>query len=295
MFPNFFVLGTQKGGTTTLQNLLASHPEIYLPEQKETKFFARDREWQKGFEYYIEKYYSNVTTEKAIGEIDPDYMYYAPSLERMLKTFDEFSNIKLIFILRNPIERAFSHYLMSLRRGHEQLKFEDALATEQRRLETADFDEKMHFSYMDRSHYLPQIERYLQHTSRENILVLFTEELESDPAATLKKIFHFLNVDEDYVPVDVNQRHHKATKPRFLGLRHFLDSSGWLKLSFRAVFPFVSLRQNFKRTLLSWNETGEYTEKPVIDAETRTQLAKELEPDIQNLAEFCGKNLDHWQ
>ena len=88
MLPNFFVVGAQKCATTSLYYYLREHPEIYLPMDKETKFFVRDDEYIKGIKYYESEYFSDYNGEKAIGEIDPDYMYFENTLERISKHID---------------------------------------------------------------------------------------------------------------------------------------------------------------------------------------------------------------
>lgn len=294
MLPNFFVLGTQKGGTTTLHNWLQGHPDIYLPGQKETKFFARDREWMKGVDFYTREYFSDWNAEKAVGEIDPDYMFHEPVLERLQSVYGDISSLKLIFVLRNPTERAFSHYLMTHRRGFDLLSFEDAIEQEPERIK-GDFDDKMHFSYVGRGYYYHQIKRYLDYVGRNNILVLFSEDLTASPAAVLSEVCQFLEVDPNYTPQNLQQRFHEASKPRFASMRAFLDHAGFIKKTFRALFPFVKLRQAFKKKLLLWNEKGNFDQKPVIKDSTRNQLIARFSEDISKLEQFTGRDLSHWK
>lgn len=293
MLPNFFILGTQKGGTTTLHHLLTQHPEIYLPSQKETKFFARDREWDKGTDFYESEYFSEVSGEPCVGEIDPDYMYTDIVLDRLLQTYPNFNQLKLIFILRNPIDRALSHYLMTYRRGQEPLSFEDALKAEADRIQ-GDFDEKIHFSYSSRGKYFEQISRFLQHTDANQILILFSDELNKDPLSVLQKIYNFLGVTIDFQPEGVSQHFHAATKPRFPLMRQILDRTGSLKKLFRVIFPFVALRRRLKEKILDWNETGSYKSKPKMQSANRCELRSFLEDDIKQLEQFCDRDLSHW-
>ena len=102
MLPKFFVVGAQKAGTTTLHNLLASHPEIYLPRQKETKFFVADERYAEGLSHYETQYFAEWDGESAVGEVDPDYMYFPQALERMAVNLD-LREIRFIFLLRNPV------------------------------------------------------------------------------------------------------------------------------------------------------------------------------------------------
>lgn len=110
MLPNFLIVGAQKCGTTSLHEYLYQHPQIYLPEGKETKFFAEDARYSKGITYYEDVCFSTYSGESAVGEVDPDYMYFEQALERIAEHLD-LRTTKLIFVLRNPVDRAFSHYL----------------------------------------------------------------------------------------------------------------------------------------------------------------------------------------
>lgn len=138
MLPNFFIVGVQKAATTSLHNYLLYHPEIYLPAQKETKFFVDDKRYAKGIDYYEKTYFSDWNSQPAVGEIDPDYIYFQNALER-ISLHINISATKFIFIFRNPVDRAFSHYLMTYRRGFEPLSFEDATEQEPNRIKKTIF------------------------------------------------------------------------------------------------------------------------------------------------------------
>lgn len=294
MLPNFFVVGAQKAGTTTLHHLLSGHPEIYLPEQKETKFFARESDWDKGQDYYESQYFSAVSDQKAVGEIDPDYMYYEAAIGRMQQVYGSLDNLKFIFVLRNPIERAFSHYLMTSRRGHEVLSFEKAISQESVRVKD-DYLSRQHFSYVDRGFYFRQISRFLEHVSPDKVLILFTEDLNGDELGEVKRVCEFLEIDTDFVPENLKQRFNSASKPKFLYMRKFLDKNGFLKNLFRALFPFVKTRRKFKEKLLKWNEKGQFKSVPKMSAETRTTLKTVFDPDIKQLEVLCQRDLSGWK
>ena len=165
MLPNFICPGAAKAGTTSLFQVLNQHSEIYLPDVKET-FFFWNNDFYKGKKWYEEKYYKNVVNEKIIGDITPLDMYFDYVPERIQKTLG--SNIKIIFMLRNPANRAFSHYLMSLRQGFETKSFEEALNLESLRLKGSVEDQRF-FSYSDRGFYGKQIALFQKIFKRENL------------------------------------------------------------------------------------------------------------------------------
>ncbi len=118
--PNFLCVGAQKAGTTTLYEILKQHPDIFLPQNiKETKFFVYDEKYEKGVQWYQKEFFSEWNGQKAIGEVDPAMMFEEKSAQRIFDTLG--NNVKLIFIFRNPVARAYSHYLMSQRKGAEDL------------------------------------------------------------------------------------------------------------------------------------------------------------------------------
>jgi len=171
--PNFLCVGAQKAGTTTLHDILIQHPEIYLPEIKETKFFQDNSKYRKGLDYYEKEFFGKWNGERAVGEIDSVYMYFEYVPERIYKHLGK--DIKLIFMLRNPVDRAYSHYWMSYRRGYETETFERAIELEQKRIKIDEFH-KIHFSYIDRGFYAKQIKRYLKLFPKENMLFIIFEE-----------------------------------------------------------------------------------------------------------------------
>ena len=161
--PSFFIIGTQKGGTSTLHGWLKQHSEICLPNLKETHYYSFDEYYKKGIGWY-HKWFRPTDETKLFGEVDPSYMYFPQSVERIKK---HHANPKFIFILRRPIERAYSHFQMSCQRGHENESFFEALEEEDKRL---DNDQKIYsllnHSYLTRGNYCKQIKHSFQKTKK---------------------------------------------------------------------------------------------------------------------------------
>jgi len=187
-YPNFMCVGAQKAGTTTVFEILRQHSHIYLHPKKELHFFDREEEYKKGFNWYINTYFNNVKKEMAIGEITPNYMCEEYVPERIYK--DLGANIKLIFILRNPANRAFSHYNMNINRGLKNKSF-DFIVNNWKENEINSTDVAYHF--IKRGFYDVQIQNFLHYFNKENCLfLLFEKDIEQNIDITIKKIQDFL-------------------------------------------------------------------------------------------------------
>jgi Sulfotransferase domain len=290
MLPNFFVVGAQKAGTTSLHNYLYTHPEIYLPAMKETKFFVDDERYIKGISYYQAEHFSACDGKKAIGEIDPDYMYFEQALDRMASHLD-LQKTKFIFVLRNPIERAFSHYLMTVRRGVEKLSFEEAIQQEGDRI-TRGYSARMHFSYTSRGFYLPQIQRFLGHTDKSNMLFVLSEDLKSNTMDTLTSCYRFLGISDGIVPPGLEVQHHQAKVPRSKLLLQWILRESIAKKLVRLLVPSDSMRKKLRKQLLNLNETDRHG--LILRDETRTVLADRYREPNRQLGELIGRDLSHW-
>lgn len=290
MLPNFLIVGAQKSGTTSLHEYLRHHPQIYLPEGKETKFFAEDERYAKGLAYYEEQHFSSCHGEPAVGEVDPDYMYFEQALDRMAVDLD-LGTTKLIFVLRNPVDRAFSHYLMTLRRGIETFSFEEAIRQEDERI-SKDYYSNMHFSYIRRGYYLQQIKRFLAYTDRSNMLFILSEDLRNNTMDALTSCYRFLNIQEDVTPPDFDVQHHVAKAPRSKGLLQLILRESFAKKIFRLLLPSDFLRKKLRRNLLEMNQTSDHG--LVLQEDTRLMLADTYQEHNTALAEFIGRDLSHW-
>src|SRR6185295_7171079 len=211
--PNFLCVGTQKAGTTTLYEILRQHPDIFLPQKiKETKFFVYEEKYAKGAQWYEKEFFSEWKNQEAIGEVDPAMMYEEKSAQRIFDTLGK--NVKLIFIFRNPVARAYSHYLMSQRKGFEELSFDEAIEKESGRLKN-DPGKKFNFSYFSRGLYSQQLERFIKLFPRGNFLFLvFEDDFIKNRKATFDKIQDFLGVKRAELDLDIRSNEAGATKSK---------------------------------------------------------------------------------
>ena len=197
--PDFVIIGTQRGGTTSLHAYLQAHPNIQTPAKKELHFLT-DR-YERGAAWYLGQFPALVPTGTLVGEATP-YALYHPLAPRRLA--EVAPNARVIVLLRNPVDRAYSHYLHERSRGHEDLSFEAAIAAEPARLEgleqqlavgelmTSDMHKRA--SYAARGRYAQQLDRWLSVFPREQMLIVRSEDLYGDPAATTERVTDFLGL-----------------------------------------------------------------------------------------------------
>ena len=289
---NFICIGAQKAGTTTLHDILNQHPDVFLPKVKETKFFHDNTKFNKGLDYYQNEFFNSHKTEKVSGEIDPEYLYFNEVPKRI---FDALGiDTKLIIIMRNPANRAYSHYLMSVRRGFETENFEDAIRLEKERILENDFN-KNHFSYIDRGLYSEQIKRYLQYFKKENMLFLiFEEDLIQNKEETFKRILKFLELDPDYA-FDLDIKSNPSSKPRFTFIRDLVYKPGiFKKVIGNLVIPSKKLRWKFKDLMDKYNQKSFST--PKLDSEMKELLMKKyFKEDIKHLEKILDRGLSVWK
>jgi hypothetical protein len=190
---HFLICGTQKGGTTALHEYLKGHPDICMSAAKELHFFDNEEIFQKGPPDYSEYHaaFSHRKPHQRIGESTPIYMYWDPAPKR-IKEYNP--QLKLIVLLRNPIERAYAHWNMERARGADKLSFWDAIQNEPQRIQKRLTPEHRVYSYVDRGFYLSQLERLWAHFPRSRVLVLKHEDLRDHPQTTLRAVTEFLGV-----------------------------------------------------------------------------------------------------
>ncbi|EON93894.1 sulfotransferase [Marinobacter lipolyticus SM19] len=194
MLVNFLVAGTQKGGTSALDAYLREHPQICMADKKEVHFFDNEAAFANGSPDY-NRYHAafNPTKEhKMIGESTPIYMYWDAAPQRIWEYNPE---MKIIVSLRNPIERAYSHWNMQASRKKDTLPFRTAILKEKERFRETLPNQNRLYSYTDRGFYSYQLKRLWRYFSQENTLILRHDELKTKPNKMLRKVTDFLGLD----------------------------------------------------------------------------------------------------
>lgn len=193
--PNFLIIGAMKAGTTSLHGYLQAHPQVFLPDKKEVDFFALDEMWEKGLGWY-EAFFEGVTDEVAIGEASPRYAFaprWAGAPPRIAATLDR---PKLIYVLRHPIARTRSMYQHAVASGWTRDPIDKVLRSDP--------------IYVDGSRYAMQIDEFLPHFPREDLLLILSEDLRDRREETMRRIFRFLGVDDTWLPPNLDVEMHRG-------------------------------------------------------------------------------------
>lgn len=203
--PNFIIIGSQRSGTTSLYNYLSGHPDILPSIVKEVHYF--DFNFHKGFNWY-RGHFPYLPDRKGgqkfiTGEASPYYVYHPLAPIRISKSFP---TIKMILLLRNPVNRAFSHYQHEVGLGFEQLSFEEAIDQESSRLdgevEKMTLDETyrsfnhQHYSYLSRGVYVEQLKNWMKLFPREQIQIIKSEDFFESPPDVVSQVVKFLDLPE---------------------------------------------------------------------------------------------------
>lgn len=274
--PNFLIIGAMKAGSTSLARYLGAHPQVFMAPCKEVHFF--DRNYDRGISWYAEHFLSAADDESAVGEATPNYLYLPEALSRMAGAVPQ---AKLVVILRNPVDRAYSHYWHEKARGRESLDFRRAIEAEPKRLKTADVEIRTHFSYLDQGRYLGQLKVLTRHFPRENLFIVLSEELAADPESAVRSVCRFIGVPED-VPDNVGRTYNAHISFRSLKVRklaHVLASGGPLESFLARVVGRLNTRR------------GPY---PSMDQKLRRTLTDYYEEDNRALASWLGRDLSSW-
>jgi hypothetical protein len=195
--PDFLIGGAPRSGTTGLYAALDRHPGIYMakPVKPEPKFFLVDDLYTKGLEHYATTWFGQVPAGRVAGEKSTDYLESATAAERIAR---DLPHAKLVFILREPVDRAYSNYLWTRMNGLETESFENALALEDERERTLPPRLKFArpYSYFSRGLYADHLRPYVDHCAPGQLLVLKFEDLIAGPRALVSRLHDFLGVDE---------------------------------------------------------------------------------------------------
>jgi len=191
---DFIICGTQKSGTTALYSYLNQHHQVCMAEKKELHYFDDDSLFLDGKPDYSEyhSWFSPNDAHKLLGEATPSYMYWKSSPKRI---WQYNPSMKILIILRNPIERAYSHWNMQRFKKLERLPFYQAIMTEHERKKKYHPFQDMNFSYVDRGFYLEQLRRIWTYFSKDQVLILKNEYLKHCHDEALNDVCDFLGVD----------------------------------------------------------------------------------------------------
>jgi hypothetical protein len=292
---DFLVVGAQKSGTTTLHQILCRHPHICLPPCKETYFFVVDEHFEKGLGFYLD-HFSKCDGKKVRGEVCPAYMYWDYVPERIRDLLG--TQMKLIFVLRNPVERAYSHYLMNFhKRGIEKEPFARAVSLEPERI-CRSWNDRHLYSYMDRGFYARQISRYLEFFPRENMKFIVFEDFIRNRENILRGLLDELNCDFNLLPRNaLSIKAFSTGNPRSKLLRDFIYRpkplpqfiKDWLKhmLGDERIYTLTVKAMELNQRELA-------THEKTMDGGLRKHLMNVYVEDIKKLETIIRRDLSLW-
>lgn len=296
-FPSFFVLGAQKAGTTTLHEWLVQQPDVCLPRIKETHFFSHDDLYRYGLRWYRKQFPTPRQMPVVIGEVDPNYMYFAKAPKRIKAVSP--TDKKFIFVLRHPVERAYSHYLMSVRRGLENLPFQDALDVEESRIHFAPTDECLsNYSYLSRSRYCDQIARYHHYFPDSSYLYVKFDDLISAQRGyqTYARICEFIGVRTSPTLAKRDEIHNQASVPRSIVLRDFLygGTGGRFRKAIGRLIPSSNLKRRIALQLDKLNQRPAEPEHDSNQCRISANLLQRLSNEIKDLQTLTQLDCSDW-
>lgn len=291
--PNFLVVGAAKSGTTSLFDYLVQHPDIFIPSIKECKYFSYQHDYTgpgserlnkrliKSFDDYKRLYDGNVDSAKAIGDISPDYMYYHEyTIPRIIDLLG--NDVKIILILRNPVERAYSAYLHKKRELLEEYPFDQALELEEERMKAG---YEFLWFYKTAGLYFESVNNFKK--KFPNLKLILFDDLKANPRKIMKEVFSFLEVDKDFVPNFSIKNESGIPKNRIV--QKFLRSDNRLKLFLVSLLP-NKIRKKLKNKIQKKN-----LRKEPMDAGIHKELSRFYEQDIAKLESLINQNLSTWK
>lgn len=280
MLPNFVIIGAQKAGTTSLYHYLQSHPDVHMPRNKEPDFFVAERNWDRGLHWY-ERQFDKAGDAVAVGEASTTYTmhpHYPGVPARIVSTLPD---VKLVYLLRDPVERARSdyvHYRYPPASDSRKFFARECLPIERALLENP--------LYLDTSRYAMQIDQYLEHIDRDRLLVITTEELAADRTATVRRVLTFVGVDPDRGPVSFAGEHNRT------------DSIRVPRESFERAQQHAATAALLKRVPWRIRQSIGFRRVPndvgVMAPELRARVADLLRDDARRLRDHLGPDFPCW-
>jgi Sulfotransferase domain len=275
VLPNLLVIGAAKCGTTSLHEYLHLHPEVAMSREKELNFFVPEKNGGRSLEWYERQFDEGAPVR---GESSPAYTAHPfyPGPPARIRTL--LPDVRLVYLVRDPVERTVSHWLHRASTHHEMPSFEDALDSEQGEW------------IVGLSRYWLQLEQYLAHFPPEQILVVDSDDLRERRDETLARIFGFVGVDPGFRSPEFEREHLPVARPmRRTGAGHAVLDGLHRSLgpertrTILARTPAV-LKTPFRRTV----------ERPVVSEAARARLEHELRPDVERLRAHTGEAFAGW-
>lgn len=293
--PTFMIPGASRAGTTTLHRYLLQHSDIFLPKGKEIHFFSKDELYNRGTDYYKKEFEAR-TDECAIGDISPTYWYrgrtydksgssqWTPESDTPNRIYDTYPDVRLIFTLRNPVDRLQSQYWKNVREGAENTTPLKAAIDEELQGKRQPETNKNCWLYLN--HYPVHLRKWLRLFEREQILFLIFENWISDPKSALNAICNHIGVD----PLET-WNHNIETNPSVTP-RIWLIHEIYYRLINDTILDDMIGQLGIRRMVYDLTSKPG---KPSIDDETKQILYDEFKGDFESVEELTGRSVDSWR
>ncbi len=268
--PNFLIVGAMRSGTTSLTRYLRSNPQVFMAQPKELHFF--DFEYEQGVDWY-RSHFADAGGVRAVGEATPNYLYIDEAMPRLAELVPD---ARLVAILRNPVDRAYSHYWHNRAVGREELSFEEALEAESERIRSRDPHPRAYWSYVDRGRYERQLRRIEELYPRESLQVLLFEDLLAAPEQTYRSMCRFIGADAEHRPPELGEAVNSFVTFRSRALRSVTRRMP--KSARRAVGRLNARSESY----------------PPMASATRARLLEGFRQDNAALARWLGRDLAEW-
>ena len=285
--PNFFILGARRSGTASLTHYLGQHPAISFIEPRDSTFFQKDYLYARGIDYYIRTFCHNVNHCEWLGEATSSYFAYPHIIGPRLRATYGDAPLKFIVLLREPVSRAWSHYLTRVNHGFETRDFATVVAQEE--CESPDSEAP----YITEGCYKQHLRAWQSYFPADSFLFLLSEDLAANPLAQVRRVCMWLGVDTT-MPISVNERLNTARYsccPKMVELIN--HPPFWLKRITTKMWPDVWQRHRISCQLREKLQKP-YSSQPSLDPQIASTLREYYRDDVLSLSKELGRYLSHW-
>jgi hypothetical protein len=274
VLPNFIVIGAMKAGTASLYEYLRHHPQVFMSEPKELDYFVEELNWERGVAWY-EHYFEDADGAVAVGEGSTSYSKFPMYRGVPSRIADLLPGIRLVYVVRQPVDRMRSQYLHEVALGNEHRPIEQALMSDS--------------TYLAFSRYADQIERYLEYFSSGQLLVITSERLRADRQRTMDRVFRFLGVEGISPEEILNHEFHRTADK--VGLRPFFRWAHRLP-GYGTLARLVP--ESVKEATLRFRTRGVEPAHAEISDRLRRHIEDSLQDDIERLRGYIGDEVLRW-
>jgi hypothetical protein len=273
MLPNFLIIGAAKAGTTSLWAYLREHPQVFMPDRKELHFFVTEKNWERGIQWY-ENHFEGAEDALAIGEGSVSYTRYPISQGVPERIASVLPKVRLIYLVRHPVERMISQYRFNVSQRWEKGSPEALLTNP---------------VYLSCSRYATQVEQYLEYFPLDRLLILRSEDLRESRASTVQRILQFLDVEDTWLPADLEKESNKTARdvraPRkFATVLHQLPG-------YKAVSSVAPARLKTLKRRVALQDIGPNF---LPSERVRRELEELLRPEMQRLRQYVEVGFEGW-